>query len=367
MPSRIAAQLSDIERLEILDETGRVDADLEPDLTPDQLMDLYRGMLTARLFDERMLQLQRQGRIGTFAPIKGQEAANMGAVVHLRSSDWLVPSFRETAAQLWRGMPMETIWFFSAGYNEAFALPPDSRDLPLCVPVASQLLHATGIAYAAKLRGLDEIVMAFCGDGATSSGDFHEALNFAAVWKVPVVFIVQNNHWAISVPLAKQTAAHTLAQKAVAYAMPSVQVDGNDVLAVWEGARRAVAHARSGHGPMLVECVTYRMSVHTTADDPTKYRDEEEVALWEKRDPIQRVERYLADKGILSQDQRETVTGEIKQTLRDAWARVEARVKEVEAAPPEELFDHLYAETPPHLEEQRREFLQHIKEGRIRG
>src|SRR5262247_2476389 len=299
MPRTLIEPQFPIERLSILDSEGNLDASLEPKLSPAELQRLYRGMLLGRRLDERMLRLQRQGRIGTFAPIKGQEASQIGSVFTLRPTDWMVPSFRETAAMLWRRWPIEKILLLFAGYLEGSQPAADQRDLPVTIPVATQVPHAVGLAYAAQYRGDDAVVMAYCGDGATSEGDFHEALNFAGVWHVPIVFVVQNNQWAISVPLKKQTHSRTLAQKAPAYGFPGIQVDGNDVLAVYAASHEAVARARAGDGPTLIECVTYRLGVHTTADDPSKYRSDEEVKAWERKDPLARFRTYLEKKNLL--------------------------------------------------------------------
>src|SRR3989441_47532 len=293
MPRPILEPRSQVESLSILDRDGNPDAALEPKLAPGELRSLHRAMVLARRFDERMVRLQRQGRIGTFAPIKGQEASRLGSVITLRATDWMVPSFRETAAMIWRGWPIEKILLFFAGYVEGGRPAPDQRDLPITIPVGTQLPHAVGLAYAAQYRGDDAAVMAYFGDGATSEGDFHEALNFAGVWHVPVVFVCQNNQWAISVPLKKQTHSKTIAQKALAYGLPGIQVDGNDVLAVYTAAREAVERARAGEGPTLIECVTYRLGVHTTADDPTKYRTQEEVRAWEEKEPRTRGRAYF--------------------------------------------------------------------------
>ncbi len=252
-----------------------------------------------RRLDERMVRLQRQGRIGTFAPIKGQEASQVGSAFAIRPQDWMVPSFRETAAMVHRGWPIERILAFFAGYLEGGQPGPEQRDLPIAIPVATQLPHAVGLAYAAQYRGDDAVVMVYFGDGATSEGDFHEAANFAGVWGLPVVFVCQNNQWAISVPLKKQTHSRTLAQKALAYGFPGLQVDGNDVLAVFAASREAVERARAGAGPTLIECVTYRLAMHTTADDPTKYRAEEEVRAWERKDPLSRFSAYLQKRNLL--------------------------------------------------------------------
>lgn len=342
-----------LEFLSILSEGGLVDRDLEPDIPGELLLKLYRFMVLGRRFDERMLQLQRQGRIGTFAPIKGQEAAQLGAVAALEPRDWMVPCFRETAAQLWRGTPMESILLYFGGYDEGGRIPEGQRDLPIAIPVASQLLHAVGLAWAAKYRGTEEVAMTFFGDGATSEGDFHEALNFAAVYQTPTVFVCQNNQWAISVPRSKQTRSRTLAQKALAYEMPGIQVDGNDVLAVYVAAREAVERARAGGGPTLIECVTYRMAMHTTADDPTRYRSEEEVLQWARKDPLMRFETYLTGKGLLSPEKIQEAASAADAEIREAVKRYEELAKTL--GDPLQMFDHHFEELPPILREQKEE------------
>ncbi|MBI1726342.1 MAG: pyruvate dehydrogenase (acetyl-transferring) E1 component subunit alpha [Candidatus Rokubacteria bacterium] len=335
------------ERLSILDSDGKLDTKLEPKLSPDDLKRLYRAMVLGRRLDERMLKLQRQGRIGTFAPIKGQEASQMGSVFTLTPADWMVPSFRETASMLWRGWPIEKILAFFAGRLEGSRPGPEQRDLPATIPVATQLPHAVGIAYGIQYRGEDAVVMVYFGDGATSEGDFHEACNFAGVWHVPVVFVCQNNQWAISVPFKKQTNSRTIAQKALAYGFPGIQVDGNDVLAVYAASRQAVDKARAREGPTLIECVTYRLGVHTTADDPTKYRTDEEVKAWEQKDPLTRFRAYLEKKKLLDPSVEEQVDEEIARA-----------VERFEAMPPADLlgmFDHAYAELPPEVAAQHTE------------
>src|SRR2546425_4928844 len=347
MPRPILEPRSHVEYLSILDSDGNLDAALEPKLSPGELRSLHRAMVLARRFDERMVRLQRQGRIGTFAPIKGQEASQMGSVFSLRRTDWMVPSFRETAAMIWRGWPIEKIILFFAGRLEGGRPAPDQRDLPITIPVATQLPHAVGLAYAAQYRGDDAVVMAFFGDGATSEGDFHEAMNFAGVWHVPVVLVCQNNQWAISVPIKKQTHSRTLAQKALAYGFPGIQVDGNDVLAVYAASREAVLRAQAGEGPTLIECVTYRLGVHTTADDPTKYRTDEEVKAWEQKDPLTRFRAYLEKKSLLEPGLEEQVDEEI--------ARGVERFEAMPPADPLGMFEHAYAEPPAHLVAERAE------------
>ena len=355
MPRTLLEPRFQVEYLSILDSDGNLDAALEPDIRPAELKRIYRAMLLGRRLDERMVRLQRQGRIGTFAPIKGQEASQLGSVATLRPGDWMVPSFRETAAMIWRGWPIEKLLMFFAGYVEGGQPGADQNDLPITIPVATQLPHAVGLAYAAQYRGDDVVVMVYFGDGATSEGDFHEALNFAGVWHVPVVFVCQNNQWAISVPIKKQTHSRTIAQKALAYGFPGIQVDGNDVLAVHAASTEAVERAREGDGPTLIECVTYRLGVHTTADDPTKYRSNEEVAEWERKDPLTRFSKYLEKKNLLDEGLEAAVDAEIAEA-----------VKRFESTPPADLlaiFDHVYAEPPPHLEAQREELRERLEAG----
>ncbi len=346
-----------IEYLSILNEDGELDESLEPSITTEKLLEMYQAVLLGRKFDERMLHLQRQGRIGTFPPIKGQEAAQIGSIFHLRPQDWFVPSFRETAAEIWRGRSLESILFYYNGYNEGTVIPKDQRDLPMSVPVGSQIIHATGVAYGAKYRKTDEIVFTYFGDGATSEGDFHEGLNCAAVYQVPVVFICQNNHWAISIPLQKQMHTPTIAQKAIAYGMPGIRVDGNDILAVYAATAEAAERARNGGGPTLIECVTYRVAMHTTADDPSKYRTKKEVEVWEKRDPIPRFESYLRQKGCVSDEDLKDMEEQILQKIQRAVDSAEQKMKEM--GDPIDMFDHLYNEMPDYLKKQRDGFIRY--------
>ncbi len=344
-----------IDHLSILNEKGELDRPLEPAVPDDTLLRLHRTMLLARRFDERLLSLQRQGRIGTFPPIAGQEAAHLGAVAVLRPSDWIVPAFREMAADIWRGRPLESIIVYNNGFNEGGRIPADRNDLPISIPVGSQILHAVGIAWAMKYRGRDDVAMAFFGDGATSQGDFHEALNFAGVFQVPAVFVCQNNQWAISIPRAKQTRTRTLAQKALAYGIAGIQVDGNDLLAVYAAADEAVQRARSGAGATLIECVTYRMAVHTTADDPKRYRTEAEVEQWRGRDPITRFQKYLAAKGLLDEQAIAAEEEAVQAEIQGAVERAEEEMKGL--GDPLLMFEHAYAEMPAYLKEQREEFI----------
>jgi pyruvate dehydrogenase E1 component alpha subunit len=343
-----------VEYLSILDSNGDLDSDLEPEIEDDKLRRIYRTMLLARRFDERLLTLQRQGRIGTFAPVQGQEASQIGAMAALTENDWFVPAFREFAAMIWRGFPLATILVFAAGYNEGAAIPEDKHDLPIAVPVASQIPHAVGLGYASAYRERDEVTIVFFGDGATSEGDFHEALNFAGVLQTPVIFLCQNNQWAISLPRSKQSKSKTLAQKGLAYGLPCLQVDGNDVLAVYAAVTEAAERALAGDGPTMIECLTYRLSIHTTADDPKKYRSQEEVEQQEKLEPLRRFKSYLTQRNVLSDDDIEAMEDEIKDEVGQAWQDASDQIKNLGG--PEVMFDYIYTERPPYLEAQRQAF-----------
>jgi pyruvate dehydrogenase E1 component alpha subunit len=360
MPRKKITLPSKVESLSILNEKGQLDKALEPDIPEELLLRLHRAMVLGRRFDERLLSLQRQGRIGTFAPITGQEASQLGAVAPLRDSDWMAPSFRESAAELWRGKAMETVILAFGGYNEGWPEEKQHNDLPVSIPVASQVLHALGIAWAMKYRQKNDVAMAFLGDGGTSEGDFHEGLNFAGVYQAPVIFVVQNNQWAISIPRSKQTRSKTLAQKALAYDIPGIQVDGNDILAVYTASKEAIDRARVGEGPTLIENVTYRMMMHTTADDPKRYRTDKEVDAWKKRDPISRFQKYLNDKGLLSKVKIEALEEEIKADIQKAVDNAEAMMKK--AIDPMDMFKHAYEELPPYTEQQRKELEEELAE-----
>ncbi len=342
-----------LDYLSILDEKGAFDAKLVPEIPEEILLKLYRTMVLARKFDERLLNLQRQGRIGTFPPCSGQEAAHLGAAAVLEPSDWFVPAFREAAAEIWRGRSLESIIIYNNGFSEGVEIPQDSHDLPMSVPVGSQILHAVGLAWAAKYRKTDRVVMVFFGDGATSQGDFHEGLNFAGVFQTPTIFVCQNNQWAISLPRSKQTRSETIAQKALAYGMPGIQIDGNDILASYAAAQEAVQRARSGGGPTLIECVTYRMTMHTTADDPRRYRTEQEEEFWKQRDPIKRFQKYLSDRGLLAPEKIADIENAVLDEIQSAVDRAEEKIKTL--GNPIDMFNHHYDKMPPTLKEQKEE------------
>jgi len=366
MPRKKIEVPCNVEYLSILDKDGKVDKDLEPDLPEEMLVKLHRAMLLGRRFDEQMLRLQRQGRIGTFPPLSGQEAAQIGAVAALKSTDWVVYAFREAAAQLWRGKSMASILAYFGGYKQAAEVSEDSTDLPDSIPVGTQIVLASGIGYGIQYRKKDDVVLVFFGEGATSEGDFHEGVNFAGVFQTPTIFLCQNNQWAISLKPSQQTHAETFAQKAMAYCIPGIRVDGNDVLAVYTAVGEAVERARNGGGPTLVECVTYRLSLHTTSDDPKRYRTEEELKEWEQRDPIPRFQKYLTQKGLLSDEKIAKLEDEVNDEIKGAIQKAEDQMKEFDGDAMS-IFEHMYAEMPPYLEEQRQELENELSEEEVKN
>lgn len=342
-----------VEYLQVLDENGVVDPALEPKLPPEDLKKLYRTMLLSRMVDDRMYKLQAQGRMGTFPGVRGQEAC-VGGVYALKPTDWLQPAFRETACLFWRGIAPKRVMQYFAGMEEGNVFPPESRTLPIPICVGSQTLHATGWAWADQIKGDKNVTLCYLGDGGTSEGDFHEAMNLAGVFKLPIVFIVMNNQFAISVPRAIQTGAKTIAQKAIAYGFPGVQIDGNDVLGTIVAAQAAAARARGGQGPTLIEMVTYRLGPHTTADDARRYRSEEEVKAWLPKEPLVRMRKYLEKKGLWSQNAQTELELEFAELIEK---EVQEYEKELAEADPMDIFEFAYAEKTPDLAAQKAQAL----------
>lgn len=311
----------------------------------------YQIMILARTFDQKCLNLQKQGRSGTYLSIKGQEACQIPAVHNLKETDWVVPAFRENAALISRNVPLVNLFLYWGGDERGHHPREDKQKLnytPVAVPVGTHPLHAVGIGMAAKIKKQDTVIMTFCGDGATSEGDFSEALNFAGVYKSPVIFMVQNNQYAISLPVTKQTAASSIAQKALAFGLEGIQVDGNDAFAVYKATKYAVDKARKGGGPTLIECVTYRFGDHSTADDAKVYRNDAELKFMEQFDPVKRIESYMKKKKIITDK-------EIKNIAEKAKQQVEKAVEEYENVEPaalEDIFNYQFAELTPQLKEQ---------------
>jgi pyruvate dehydrogenase E1 component alpha subunit len=311
----------------------------------DDLLALYRDLVLLRTYDERSVVYHRQGRIGTYAIYWNHEAMQAGAVFALEERDWIFPAYRESAIGLLRGMPVATVLSWWRGHPAGWWNPRDYNVASICVPIATQIPHAVGFAWGSALRSEGRVALTFFGDGATSEGAFHEGATFAGVMKAPVVLFCNNNQWAISTPLARQTAAPTLADKAIGYGMPGVRVDGGDVLAVFEATRDAVAHARAGHGPTFIEAVTYRAAPHATADDPSIYIDPERVEEEKENECVGRFERYLRRAGLLADDDVEAIRA-------DALELMRAGIAEAEAEPPADpalVFEHAYASPPPGL------------------
>lgn len=348
------------ELVRMLDENGEWVNDTS--IEDDKILDMYQWMLKARLLDEKLLRMQRQGRIGTYGPYSGQEAAQIGSAYALESNDWICPSYREHATNLVHGLPLERILLYTKGHLHGGRIPEGVNILPVQIIIAAQTLHAVGVAYAQKYRKEKSVTVSYFGDGATSQGDFHEALNFASVYKVPTIFFCQNNQFAISVPIEKQMASKTIAQKAVAYGMPGVQVDGNDVVAVYNVMKEAVDRARSGEGPTLIEAVTYRLGPHTTADDPTKYRTKEEVEPWKEiRDPLRRVNIYLKNRDLWNDEKEATFIQAFDDELNSIIDEIERIEKDFPKV--EEAFDFVYGEKHELLKEQQAEAKRIREEG----
>ncbi len=345
----------------LLGDDGRVES--PPNVPSETLIRMYREMRKMRLLEARMVGLQRQGRVGFYGTCTGQEAAPIATALATEPGDWIFPALRESAIMLVRGFPLDKYLAQVFG-NELDVLK--GRQMPSHMSgrevnqvswsscIGPQIPQAVGAAWAAKLRGDRTVTIGFLGDGATSEPDFHNAMNFAAVFRTPCVLVCQNNHWSISVPTARQTASATLAVKAKAYGMPGLRVDGNDVLAVYQTVKEAVDRARSGGGPSFIECFTYRIGAHSTSDDPTRYRSDEEVKRWAEKDPIDRLRKYLVLSGLVDDQKDSSIETELMAEINSAIESVE------KLGPPsrETLFDDVYEKLPWHLAEQRDELEQ---------
>ncbi|NLL42342.1 MAG: pyruvate dehydrogenase (acetyl-transferring) E1 component subunit alpha [Firmicutes bacterium] len=344
---------------QIMDEEGKIlQPDLVPEISDQKWLELYKVMVRTRCADDNALKLQRQGRMLTYAPNTGQEAAQVGSAAAMADQDWLVPAFRELGAWLLRGVDLEKVYLYWYGNEFGSQFPEDVRVLPIAVPIASQLQHAVGIAMASRIKGEKDVTVAYVGDGGTSTGDFNEALNFAGVFNAPVVFIIQNNQYAISVARQKQTRAETLVQKAVAAGIPGILADGNDLMAMYAATKEAAERARSGGGPTLIEAYTYRLGAHTTSDDPTKYREDEEVERWQSKDPMKRMKAYLINKGIWSEEEDSSLSEQYGAEALEVFRKVEASGE----TKLEDIFRYHFQETPGHLTEQYEEYVQYLKE-----
>jgi pyruvate dehydrogenase E1 component alpha subunit len=336
-----------VDYLQVLDEKGNVDRKLEPKLTPDLLKKMFELMILTRAYDDKSVKLQRQGRMGTYAPILGQEAVGVGAAFALRKEDWALPTYRDTQVYIAKGVPLEKIFMYWKGIEEGMNFPEGTNCFPFAIPIATHLPHAVGMAFALKRANKKQVMLTMVGDGGTSQGDFHESMNFAGVWQVPLVVIIVNNQWAISVPRSEQSHSKTLAQKGISYGIPCVQVDGNDALAVYKAVSDAAENAREGKGPTLIEAMTYRMSMHTTADDPTKYRSDKEVEGWRAKDPIDRFRKYLQKKKLWTKDYEAKALERFAKEIDEAVAAMEAYKGD-----PHDMFRYVWFEVTDNLKEQ---------------
>ncbi len=317
-----------VQMFQILNEFGElVDKQIEPELTESELLDLYKYMVFSKVADSKFVKLHRQGRFGAYAMVRGQEAAMVGSAYALEDQDWIFPTFRELPYWIMRKIPLSDFIAYWQGDERGLKIPTGKNVFTLSIPIATQILHAVGSAWASKLRHENSVSLAYFGDGATSEGDFHEGLNFAGRFQVPAILFCQNNQWAISLPRKEQTNSKTIAQKAISYGIPGIQVDGNDVLAVYEVTKYAATNAREGNGPMLIEAFTYRLGDHNTIDNSKKYRDEGEVLEWTKKDPITRFEIYLKSKNVLDTDKISYFYDESTRMVEEAIKTAESLAK----------------------------------------
>lgn len=337
MPERIIETFR-IKRLDILDEEGNVDESLMPSLPDHEIKRMYETIVMCRMFDSMALHLQREGRLGTYASILGQEASQIGSAFAFEKADWIFPSFREMGVYITMGYPPYMILQYWSGDERGMKIPDDLNIFPVCVPVGTQVPHAVGAAMAVKYKKEKKVVAVYFGDGGTSEGDFHEGLNMAGVFGLPVIFICQNNQWAISVPRERQTASQTIAQKAIAYGFEGIQVDGNDIFAVYKATRDAVDRARRGDGPTFIECFTYRMSDHTTADDASRYRTKEEVEEWKSKDPLSRLRLFMEKRGLWTEQYHKEIEYKAKSAVDEAVKKEES----IEHSNPGDMFLYTY-------------------------
>ena len=339
-----------IENVTILDADGKFDHELGDGLIPnDDVVRLYQHMTVCREYDHVAFKLQRSGRMGTYPQNWGQEATSTGAAYCMLPQDWLVTCYRENAGMFWRGLPMEYILWHWMGDERGNQIPDDLRITPIAIPIGTQMLHAAGLAWASKIRKENAVSVTFFGDGASSEGDFHEAINFATTLKLPVVFFCQNNGWAISTPRTRNVVAEVVAQRGLAYSAHCVQCDGNDLFAVVKVMKDAIERARTENKVTFVEGVTYRLGDHTTADDARRYRDSDELERWKKRDPLVRLEKFLCAEKLWDDAKQESLVASAKKTVAEVIKRAEAIAKPEKT----DIFDYTFAELPEALRRQR--------------
>ncbi|MBN2890373.1 MAG: pyruvate dehydrogenase (acetyl-transferring) E1 component subunit alpha [Bacteroidales bacterium] len=348
----------DDKMLQVIDNNGKIiNEKYFPKLEDEKIVKAYKDMLFERTADLMTVSYQRQGRIFTYPPNYGQEGIHIAAGMVIRDNDWVVPAFRELGVYLSKGATLKEIFLYFMGYEDGTVFKDAKNIMPISVPIASQFTHAAGLGYSIKYRKQDDVVFAFIGDGGTSEGDFHEALNFAAVWKVPVVFVVQNNQYAISTSKEDQTISKNYAIKSLAYGMEGIKVDGNDIFAMYSAFDYAREYANSSKGPVLIEALTYRKGAHTTSDDPTKYRTKEEEQEWEDKDPLKRLRSYLISKDLIEEENEEKLITEYKKEI----DRIFEEAENYGSYDLDDVFKHLYAEMPDDLKQQKLEHEKFLK------
>lgn len=348
------------EMFQVMDKTGKIiNSEYMPSIPEDTLIKMYKTMLLSRIQDEKSLKYQRQGRMLTFAPSLGQEGVQVATAAATEKRDWVSSAFRENATWLWKGQPMENILLYWCGNEEGSRIPEGVNLLPISVPIGTQFNHAVGLGMSIQYKEEDSVVLAYIGDGGTSEGEFYEGINYAGAFNTPNIFIIQNNQFAISTATSTQTRAKTLAQKGIAAGIPCIQVDGNDIFATYAATKEAVDRARRGEGPTLIEAVTYRIGPHTTADDPTIYRDADFHEEMLTTDPLIRTKAYLIAKGLWSEEKETAARKEFDDLVEETFKRVEATGQ----LPLEEIFKYTYETMPPHLVEQYEEYKKYMKGG----
>ncbi len=341
-----------VDYIQVMDENGNIDEQLLPKEVDDQkIIEMYKQIVFARMIDSKCVNLQRQGRIATYAPIYGEEATQIGSAMAMDQNDIFVPSFRQHAVFFYRNFPLDLFFIYQRGFEEGAIIPDNVKGYPWIVPVGSQIPHSIGVAFAQKIKKTNAVVLTYVGDGGTSEGDFYEGINFAGAFSVPLVVIIENNQWAISVPRSEQTKAQTLAQKGIAAGIDCIQVDGNDAIGVYKVIKDAIASARNNK-PVLVEAVTYRLGMHTTSDDPSKYRDEKEVEEWKSKEPVIRLKKYLLKKALWDDDKQKDLEQEYNKAIDEAVAKAEQFKPD-----PKSMFEHVYSFMPDVLKDEENEFI----------
>ena len=341
-----------VKTISVMDENGKVVGEM-PKLTNDEIKELYKKMLTIRVYDDKTMKIQRQGRVGPYISYSGQEACQVGVAVTLKKDDWLFPTYRDSGALYARGMPLKDVLLYWMGDARGFS--KSENNFPICIPVGTHPPHAAGAAFAAKIKNKDYVSVAMLGDGATSRGDFYESMNFSGVFNLPVIFACQNNQWAISVPRSKQTASQTIAQKAIAVGIEGIVADCNDIFSVIKAMRNAIEKARAGKGPTLIEFITYRLGDHSSADDQKKYRDQSEVEAWKKKEPVERLKKFMQAKGLWSEKFEQDIIAEATKVAEESIAYAET----IPSQELDELFKNIFSEMTWNLKEE----LEELKQG----